>query len=133
MKTQAETARLNFNLSVNFKVRELVCHCCGAEGITDDLVFHLQMVHDLLPLHRVMIINSGYRCPGHNKAVGGSVDSAHTKGLAADIKCDDSGYRFLLIKALVKVGFTRIGIGKDFIHCDLDKDKAQNVIWGYHQ
>ncbi|MFZ6655947.1 D-Ala-D-Ala carboxypeptidase family metallohydrolase [Undibacterium sp. TJN19] len=30
-------------------------------------------------------VSSGYRCPEVNKAVGGSINSAHTKGLAADI------------------------------------------------
>ncbi len=31
-------------------------------------------------------VNSGYRCPALNKAVGGSSTSAHTTGWAADIK-----------------------------------------------
>lgn len=31
-------------------------------------------------------VNSGYRCPALNKAVGGSFTSAHTTGWAADIK-----------------------------------------------
>lgn len=36
------------------------------------------------PLH----VNSGYRCPELNKAVGGTPTSQHTKGEAADIKAD---------------------------------------------
>ena len=35
-----------------------------------------------LPVH----INSGYRCPALNKAVGGVRNSAHLAGLAADIR-----------------------------------------------
>ena len=35
------------------------------------------------PLH----VNSGYRCPKLNKAVGGVPTSQHTKGEAADIRC----------------------------------------------
>lgn len=31
-----------------------------------------------------LIINSGYRCATHNKKVGGSPNSQHTKGSAAD-------------------------------------------------
>ena len=31
-----------------------------------------------------LIINSGYRCPTHNKKVGGSANSQHTKGSAVD-------------------------------------------------
>lgn len=36
------------------------------------------------PLH----INSGYRCPKLNAAVGGAATSQHTKGEAADIKAE---------------------------------------------
>ena len=32
--------------------------------------------------------------------------------------------------ALIKVGFRRIGVGKSFIHSDLDNDKP-NAIWLY--
>lgn len=34
---------------------------------------------------RPIIINSGFRCPALNKAVGGAATSQHTKGEAADI------------------------------------------------
>lgn len=37
------------------------------------------------PLH----VNSGYRCPDLNKAVGGVPTSQHQKGEAADIKADN--------------------------------------------
>lgn len=32
-------------------------------------------------------INSGFRCPALNKAVGGAATSQHTKGEAADVAC----------------------------------------------
>jgi len=128
-QTQSHSDWMNENIAPNFKRRELLCFCCQKEGIKDDLVFHLQMAHDLLPAHSVMIITSGYRCEAHNKEVGGVEDSAHMKGLAADIKCEDSSYRFLLIAALMKAGFKRIGIYHNFIHCDLDETKDQKVMW----
>lgn len=34
-------------------------------------------------------VNSGYRCPKVNKAVGGSATSDHVKGFAADITCSN--------------------------------------------
>lgn len=129
MQTQANSDRLNHNLSANFKVREFICPCCSVEGIKDGLVFKLQMAHDMLSVLRVMVITSGYRCEEHNKEVGGIEDSAHKKGLAADIKCEDSGHRFMLLNALVKVGFKRIGVYKNFIHCDIDETKPQKVMW----
>ena len=36
-----------------------------------------------------VIINSGYRCPEVNKAVGGWRESNHLTGCAADIRCQD--------------------------------------------
>ncbi len=35
-------------------------------------------------------LSSAYRCPKHNKAVGGVPTSAHTRGYAVDIRCVDS-------------------------------------------
>ena len=43
----------------------------------------LQPVRDLYGKN--IHINSGYRCPALNKAVGGAVNSQHTEGKAADI------------------------------------------------
>jgi len=76
-------------------------------------------------------INSGYRTKERNKKIGGVKSSSHLKGLAADIHCVDSRSRFIIVNALIEAGFTRIGIAKTFIHCDIDNDKARNVIWVY--
>jgi|TARA_X000001382_G_scaffold22280_1_gene13560 uncharacterized protein YcbK (DUF882 family) len=79
------------------------------------------------PIH----INSGFRTPSHNEAVGGKKDSSHLKGLAVDISCKKSSDRFDLINCLLDVGFSRIGIAKTFIHADIDPDKSIGVIWTY--
>jgi len=75
-------------------------------------------------------ITSGYRTPQHNLDVGGRVGSSHIKGLAVDIACTNSDHRQKILTALIKVGFRRIGVGKSFIHSDLDNDKP-NAIWLY--
>lgn len=77
------------------------------------------------------IINSAYRSPEHNAKIGGSPNSSHLKGLAVDIKCTDSRTRFIIVDALIKAGFNRIGIADSFIHVDLDLDKSNKVIWTY--
>ncbi len=79
------------------------------------------------PIH----INSGFRTPAHNEAVGGTENSSHLKGLAVDINCKESGDRFDLINCLLDVGFSRIGVAKTFIHADIDFEKTQGVIWTY--
>lgn len=76
-------------------------------------------------------ITSGYRTVKHNRLVKGVKNSSHLKGLAADIRCVDSNSRFIIINALQVAGFTRIGIAKTFIHCDIDIDKPKNVYWLY--
>jgi len=76
-------------------------------------------------------INSGYRTVARNKKIGGVSKSSHLKGLAVDISCNNSVNRFKLLNLLLEAGFNRIGIAKTFIHVDIDKNKSQNVIWGY--
>ena len=82
-------------------------------------------------------ITSGYRTPEYNKALleqgyKGSKNSSHTKGIAADIYAKDSFTRFKIVTALMIVGINRIGIGNNFIHCDIDEDKSQQVLWTYY-
>ena len=76
-------------------------------------------------------INSGYRTEAWNTKVGGRIGSSHLKGLAADIHCNNSRDRALIVQSLLNVGITRLGIADTFIHCDVDKDKDQDVIWLY--
>jgi len=76
-------------------------------------------------------ITSGYRTESYNKSVNGKINSSHLKGLAVDIHCADSRSRSIILNALISVGFTRIGIGKTFIHADNDTSKSQNVYWVY--
>ena len=51
--------------------------------------------------------------------------------MAVDISAKDSRIRFLILDALIAVGFSRIGIADTFIHVDMDFDKSQNVVWTY--
>lgn len=77
-------------------------------------------------------INSGYRTAHHNDTVlGARVGSSHKKGLAVDIAYKGSRERYLIINALMIVGVNRFGIGKTFIHADVDKNKDEDVIWLY--
>lgn len=46
-------------------------------------------------------VNSGFRCPIHNRAVGGVANSQHMRGEAADICCEDNRR---LVKVIVELG-----------------------------
>lgn len=79
-----------------------------------------------------LIINCAYRSKEWDISKGRSGNSAHTKGLAVDIRCYDSTNRYRIIKAAIELGITRIGIGNGFIHIDNDKSLPQNIIWYYY-
>ena len=69
----------------NFKKAEFKCPCgrCSGygDGIASSLLVTLQKLRDK---YGKLQITSGYRCVSHNKEVGGSTNSKHTKGQAAD-------------------------------------------------
>tara|TARA_R110000764_G_scaffold50845_2_gene111612 strand:+ start:510 stop:881 length:372 start_codon:yes stop_codon:yes gene_type:complete len=81
-------------------------------------------------------ITSGFRTPEYNidlKKRGYAVarNSSHLKGLAADIAVTSSANRLIILESLLFIGFRRIGIGKGYIHVDLDRAKVQDVVWVY--
>ena len=75
-------------------------------------------------------ITSGYRTKKHNEAVGGVPNSSHLIGVAADIAVSSGSERYIILNALLKAGFKRIGVAKTFIHCDTDPNKP-NSVWTY--
>lgn len=76
---ESETAKARgiTNVISSFEIRDAI------RELTNTV---LQPLRDAwgLPLH----VNSGYRCPKLNAAVGGAATSQHTKGEAADIKAE---------------------------------------------
>lgn len=110
-----------------FKKEEFSCKCCGLNNISENLLEKLDQAREIasIPFH----VNDGTRCPKHNKEVEGEPDSAHLFGFAVDISAKTSREKFLIISALVKVGFTRIGVYKTFVHADIDPQKPQSVVW----
>jgi hypothetical protein len=66
----------------HFAAREMACKHCGVLRIRSELLTALEKWRTLLG--RPISIESGYRCPTHNAAVGGARDSMHMTGCAAD-------------------------------------------------
>jgi uncharacterized protein YcbK (DUF882 family) len=118
------------DLSEHFSRSEFRCACnCGLDTIDPTLVRHLE--HARMLLARPIHITSGIRCPAHNRAVKGEPNSAHLIGLASDIACPSSYERYDLLMALLTAAFARVGIGKDFIHVDIDRTKPRDICWLY--
>lgn len=65
-------------------------------------------------------LNSAFRTPEWERKHGRAGTSAHCKGRAVDIATPDSRTRWYVLNALLRVGFSRFGIGKAFIHVDDD-------------
>ena len=75
-------------LSPHFNAREFRCSCGKSHGtlIASKLVDKLETLYTALNCSKI-IVTSGYRCPEHDKAVGGTSSGQHTKGTAADVCC----------------------------------------------
>ena len=59
----------------------------------------------------------------------GTPDSAHVYGWAVDIRVSSSHQRFLILRALFALGFTRIEIADRHLHVDADPTKPPEVVW----
>ena len=77
-----------------FEMKEFACKCCGQLPPSAEQNLQALVEHVLDParerLGMPITVNSGYRCPAHNKDVGGVKNSQHLKGEAADITCADN-------------------------------------------
>lgn len=90
-------------------------------------------------------VNSGARCPVHNKAVGGVPSSSHVvniktgrKSKAMDVKALNWWMVFKIVYGLIRAGFKRIfiyitisktlRIKPKHIHFDGDKTKPQELL-----
>lgn len=76
-------------------------------------------------------LSSAFRSSEHDRVKGRSGTGAHTLGRAVDIRCNTSKNRFLIVKALLKAGFKRVGVANTFIHADDSETHDQEVLWLY--
>ncbi len=110
-------------LSKNFKINEFSCKgkgCCSKVMIDEKLVGYLQKIRD--HFGAAVTINSAYRCAAHNKKVGGSSGSYHTKGQAADIVV--KGVKPAEVaKYAETLGILGIGLYDTFVHIDTRTSK----------
>lgn len=124
----------HWELIKHFRRMEFLCPCCGKEDMDFDFVYKLDRLRETLGYP--LAINSGWRCAKHNAKVGGKSNSAHLLGIAADVRMADSRRRFDFIDYGISLGFTRFGIGPNYVHVDLGSDTTGHparVIWMYYK
>ena len=114
-----------------FSDGELACPHCGFLNFRRSTRDRLNEARAIA--NTAFNLNSACRCPIHNLNEGGKKDSSHiaTESIEAkgvDIKTLTSRKRFMIIWALLEVGFNRIFIYPNHLHVDDDETKTQEVI-----
>ena len=89
-----------------FSIDELKCQ--GTDECQMDDSFMEKLIKIREELDRPMIINSAYRHPAHNSAIGGVKDSPHVYGRAVDVAAMGE-VAYNLIYLAIKHGMTGIG------------------------
>lgn len=125
--------RMDQKLSKNFTLDEFASKD-GAQTPPEvlenlrSLAKNLQVIRD--EIGKPIKINSAYRSPEHNKAVGGVKNSMHVKGKAADIVVTGltptqlAAIIFMLIEQK-KIKQGGVGIYPNFVHYDIRGTKAR--------
>lgn len=124
--------------SVYFSPQEVACRGSGLVLLTPASIDALKRLDDLRrAMGHPLIVNSGYRSPAHNAAVGGAKASKHMQGIAFDISMANVDPHRFEVEAR-KLGFNGIGIyppqkpsgARNFIHVDTRSDRWRGAQWG---
>jgi|TARA_B110000483_G_scaffold210688_1_gene257911 uncharacterized protein YcbK (DUF882 family) len=120
-------------LTNNFNKSEFECNC-GCE-MPNEVFLQIQKLASQLQCIRDFIrfpikITSAYRCPSHNKEVGGVSNSQHVLGKASDIQVSDSSPEaiYQVIDTLAEYGHVLqggLGLYNTFTHYDIRKTRAR--------
>jgi hypothetical protein len=90
---------------------------------------HMEAVRALLK--KPIIVNSGYRSPAVNKAVGGSPTSAHALGYAVDFVCSDFGDPMAICRAIAAsdIAFDQLILERNlWVHISFDPRMRHQVL-----
>lgn len=108
----------------NFTPEEMECRGTGKLRVRKDALDALQALRTCIG--KPFYINSAYRSPEHNAAVGGAKNSQHLHGRAFDIAL--RGFTGPTIERMAREhGFRGIGRYNTFIHIDT---RERGATWG---
>lgn len=90
----------------HYGMEEFRCKCCGQVAFPENIEALVENVLDPAreKLGAPIVVNSGYRCPRHNAAVGGVKNSQHMKGEAADVSAGSTTATRELGKIIEQLG-----------------------------
>lgn len=118
----------------NFPYKEMACSHCGKNEMTREFMIFLQTLRDELRIS--LPVSSGYRCPEHDKSIGGK--GVHPSGKGSDILVFGENahklVKFALLNGARGVGIKQKGPHKKrFIHLDQIKSPhhPRPRIWTY--
>lgn len=121
-----------------FTPQEIACRGSGLVMLTPESRDALKRLDDLRrTMGHPLIVNSGYRSPAHNAAVGGAKASKHMQGIAFDISMANVDPHRFEAEAR-RLGFNGIGLyppqkptgARNFIHIDTRTDRWRGDQWG---
>ena len=119
--------RPNHYVTEHFLYSDFICPCCDTLRITPGFYRHAALLeHIRNELGFPIAVNSGYRCPAHNRAVGGAARSWHLV-FATDVRPEDGdpGRLDALRERAEAAGFGGIGVYGTFIHLDLRPERSR--------
>ena len=115
------------SIFVYFERDEFACSETGENLIEDQFIYRLDELRERCGFP--FIITSGYRSPQHSIEAAKVAPGPHTTGRAADIAVNGGVQRYILLREAFDMGFSGIGVHRDFIH--VDERLSQPVSWPY--
>ena len=110
-----------------FSYDEFKCKETGENKIKPDFVARLDLLREACGFP--FVITSGYRSPEHSIEAAKEKPGTHAQGIAADIAVKNGIERGKIVRAAIDLGFTGIGVAKDFVHVDIRGGEL--VVWRY--
>ena len=104
-----------------FKLKEFECRdgCAMPASARENIEALVEAVLDPARerLGKPIYVNSGYRCPRHNAAVGGVPNSQHMRGEAADIRLAEIADNAEIVSAIKENGkWDQMIVYPTFVH-----------------
>lgn len=110
-----------------FKVSDFDCQQTGQNEMKEEFLVKLDALREACGFP--FIVTSGYRSINHTIEKNKKTPGTHTQGIAADIKVANGAERYTIVNKAMEMGFTGVGIAKNFVHVDI-RDTTP-VVWIY--